>query len=66
MGDIINLNKYRKRKQRAQGDVEADRNRRVHGRSAAERKAEKTQRDRATRDIDGKRLPDDPCPTSDD
>jgi len=66
MADIVNLNRFRKRRDRADRDAKADANRRVHGRTKAEREEEATRRDRASRDIEGKRLdPTDPTGPTD-
>lgn len=51
--DIVNLNKFRKAKQRAEKDRKAEENRIRHGRSSAEREAEKTQRVLDNAHLDG-------------
>lgn len=60
MGDVVNLNRFRKQKARVDRGAEAERNRRVHGRTAAERAEERTRREREAREIDGKHLDDAP------
>ncbi len=56
MGEVINLNKFRKAKERAQKAGNAAQNRLTHGRSAAEKAQAKAQRDKQQRDLDNKRL----------
>ena len=52
-GDIINLRQARKAKARADKDKKAAENRRLHGRTKTEKKADKHAKDRAARDLDG-------------
>ena len=56
MGDIVNLNKYRKQKAKAERDKLADQNRRLHGRTTAERSREELQKQNLTRGLEGNRL----------
>jgi hypothetical protein len=56
MGDVVNLNKFRKRKAKADRAKQADVNRRLHGRSKAERAREELQKRQLTRKVDGARL----------
>lgn len=58
MGDIVNLNKYRKRQQRVEQTKQAAENRVRYGRSKPDRANDRAQQDRQTKDIDGKRLDD--------
>jgi hypothetical protein len=58
MGDVINLNKQRKARERAQARTKAAENRSRFGRSRAERDAEEKAATRATQDLDGKKLDD--------
>ncbi|MDR3418276.1 MAG: DUF4169 family protein [Nevskia sp.] len=51
MGDIINLNKARKRKTREQAEIQAAANRARHGRTKAEK-----QRDAALAELERERL----------
>lgn len=56
MGDVINLNKFRKAKARASKATTAEANRRKHGRSASERAQETAGNEKRKRELDGKRL----------
>lgn len=53
MGTVINLNRHRKAKARADKRAQADANAARHGRSKAERLADARAADKATRDLDG-------------
>ncbi len=59
MAEIVNLRRARKQRARQQAEVEAERNRIAFGRSKAERLLTEAERDKATRLLDGHRLPDD-------
>ena len=61
MGEIINLRRERKRRQRQEARDAADTNRVKHGRSKADRGADAKASQRRETDLDGKRLerPDD-------
>lgn len=52
-GTIINLRQARKAKARANKDQAADENRRRHGRTKAEKEAEKSVSDKADQHLDG-------------
>ena len=54
--NVINLNRFRKKKQRAEKAKQAEINRIRHGRTQAEKDRERLERERAARLIDGKRL----------
>ena len=56
MAEIVNLRRARKDKARQQRESEADANRRRFGRTKAEKTADKDARERAERDIDGKKF----------
>ncbi len=56
MGNVINLNKYRKQKAKRDREQQADTNRRLHGRTQGERTREELQKQRLTRSVDGARL----------
>ena len=56
MGDIVNLNKFRKRKSKAEGEQRAATNRTLHGRTKAERAGETLQKQLLTRKLDGAKL----------
>ena len=54
--NVVNLNRFRKKKQREEKAKQAEINRIRHGRTQAEKDRERAERERATRLIDGKRL----------
>ena len=56
MSNVINLNKYRKQKAKAERDKQAEVNRRLHGRTKTERSREELQKQQLTRTVDGARL----------
>jgi hypothetical protein len=56
MGKVINLNKFRKKKAKAAADKLADNNRRLHGRSQAERARDELQKKALESRLDGARL----------
>lgn len=58
MGDLVNLNKYRKRRQRSEAAKQASENRVRFGRKKAERATIRAEQDRQNWDLDGKRLDD--------
>ena len=53
MKNVVNLNKVRKSKARAEKRARAGANAVRFGRSKAEREADKATRDKSTRDLDG-------------
>ena len=55
-GNVVNLNRFRKKKQREETAKQAEINRIRHGRTQAEKDRERLERERAARAIDGKRL----------
>lgn len=57
MGDLVNLNKFRKAKQRRNQDATATINREKFGRTKAETDRDQQQRERQGRDLDGAKLP---------
>lgn len=58
LGKVVNLNKFRKRKVKAAEEKQAEVNRRLHGRTKAERAREELQKKQLTRAVDGaKRTP---------
>ena len=61
-GNVVNLNRFRKKKQREDKAKQAEINRIRHGRTQAEKDRERQERERAARTIDGKRLEHDPAP----
>lgn len=64
MGDVVNLNKFRKQKAKTERTRRAEVNRRLHGRTKAERARDELQKRQLTRHVDGARL--DRTPESDD
>ena len=56
VASIVNLNKFRKAKKRDEDRQRAAENLALHGRSKKERGAETTERRRAAREFDGKKL----------
>lgn len=58
MGDVVNLNRYRKLRDRAERDVKAAENRVRFGRSKADTERSRAEQERAARDLDGKQHTD--------
>jgi len=58
MAEIVNLNRWRKAKTRADKDQQAEANRVAFGRTKAEKQAARQQADRQRTDLDGKKLED--------
>ena len=58
MASVVNLNRFRKDKARAEKAQRAVENRALHGRSKTERQAEAAERRRTDRDLDSKKLED--------
>ncbi|MGH6929957.1 MAG: DUF4169 family protein [Dongiaceae bacterium] len=58
VGDLVNLNKYRKQHRRADAARLASENRVRFGRSTAERARTRSEHDRQTETLDGKRFDD--------
>jgi hypothetical protein len=57
MGDLVNLNKFRKAKQRRNQDATANINREKFGRPKAEKDRDQQQRERQNKELDGAKLP---------
>lgn len=55
-GDVVNLNRYRKRRARQDREAAADANRAKHGRTAGERKRVDDEADRRRRELDAHRI----------
>ena len=55
-GNVVNLNKFRKKKQREERAKQAEINRARHGRTKAQKEREAADRERAVRMLEGKRL----------
>ena len=56
MGDVINLRLVRKQRARAEASVRADQNRRMFGRTAAEKVADAVAKARVEQTLDGAKL----------
>jgi len=61
--NVVNLGKVRKRKQKAEKEQRADTNRRLHGRTKAERAQEAAQKARLEKAVDGAFLEREPPAT---
>ena len=59
MGDVVNLNKFRKAKERAEKAATAAQNRSKHGRSAADKARQTAERAKLDRELSSKRLESD-------
>ncbi|WP_353228331.1 DUF4169 family protein [Novosphingobium sp.] len=62
MAEVINLRVARKARARADAAQAAAQNRALHGQTGAARRATAADKDRAVRDLAGKRLPDSEVP----
>jgi hypothetical protein len=58
MGDVVNLNSFRKRKEKARAERVAAEHRVKFGRTAAEKATTRREAERDKKDLDGKRLDD--------
>jgi hypothetical protein len=58
MGDVVNLNRFRKDKARKDRASAAERNRILHGLTKDEKKRERAEAERKARDLEGKKLDD--------
>lgn len=56
MAKVINLNKFRKQKAKQEREKQADTNRRLHGRTKAERLRDAQQKKKLETQVDGARL----------
>ncbi len=56
MSKVINLNKFRKQKAKAEREKQAETNRRLHGRTNAERARDALSKQQAKAKLDGARL----------
>jgi len=56
MGDVVNLNRFRKQKNKAESVKQADANRQSFGRSKTEKKRDSQDKARTEKDLDGKKL----------
>jgi hypothetical protein len=60
VGNVVNLNKFRKQKERAEAKKRAETNVRLHGRTKAERELEAKQKSLLEKKVDGARLSNEP------
>jgi hypothetical protein len=58
MGEVVNLNRVRKDREKAEAKATAKANRAAHGRSKADRTRAEAERTRAARLLDGSKLED--------
>ncbi len=58
MGDVVNLNRFRKTRERTERAKEADANRVQFGRTKAEKLRDRQEVERETQALDGKKLDD--------
>lgn len=56
MSNVVNLNKFKKRKAKAERVKQAETNRRLHGRTKAERAQDALQKKKLETSVDGARL----------
>ena len=56
MSNVVNLNKFRKRKAKLAQEKQAETNRRLHGRTKAERQRDLLQKQKLETQVDGARL----------
>lgn len=56
MGEVINLNQFRKKREKAEKATRAERNRAKHGISKDERRAARNETEHREAEIEGKRL----------
>jgi hypothetical protein len=56
MGNVVNLNKFRKRKAKLEREQRAETNRRLHGRTAAERARDELRKKQLTTKLEGAKL----------
>lgn len=59
MAEIVNLNRYRKARNKERARADAEENRVRHGRTKVEKRRDTNERDDKTRSLDGARLEDD-------
>lgn len=56
MGEVVNLNRFRKARAKAEAEKHAEENRASFGRTKAEKQQTAAERDRSDDDLDGKKL----------
>lgn len=59
MAEVVNLNRYRKAREKERAQADAEINRVRHGRTRAEKLCDTNERDSETRSLDGRKLEDD-------
>jgi hypothetical protein len=65
MSNVVNLNKFKKQKAKADRVKQAETNRRLHGRTKAERAQDALQKQQLETRVEGARLESTPTPDSD-
>lgn len=65
MGDVVNLNKFRKRRAKLEKERQAETNRRLHGRTKEERARELLAKKKLETKVDGAKLSPGPESTDD-
>lgn len=58
MGDVVNLNRFRKMRDRTEREKVAEENRVRFGRTKAEKLRDRQERERRTSELDGKKVED--------
>ncbi|WP_448207349.1 DUF4169 family protein [Azospirillum sp. sgz302134] len=58
MGDVVNLNRFRKMRDREEREKVAEENRVRFGRTKAEKQRDRQEAERKTRDLEGKKVED--------
>jgi hypothetical protein len=58
MGDVVNLNRFRKAKEKALREAQAAANKTRYGRTKEQRAREKDEASRAAKDLDSKKIDD--------
>jgi hypothetical protein len=66
LAKVINLNKFRKQKAKTERVKRADQNRRLHGRTKAERARDELQKKQLDRHVEGARLEGEAAPLDSD
>ena len=56
MGDVVNLNRFRKANAKTEQTRQAEHNRQSYGRAKVDKERTASERERAERDLDGKKL----------
>ncbi|QQP90971.1 DUF4169 family protein [Skermanella sp. TT6] len=58
MGDVVNLNRFRKAREKSEREAQAAANRAKHGRTREQRAREKDEAARRAKDLEGKKIDD--------